>query len=56
MAAQHVAPIIQQDLPPCETYESMCQALLGLQTSSSNVFQQLHARIHAYTSAPHADA
>lgn len=52
MAAQQDVPIMQQDMPPDETYESICNTLLGLQTASFNVFQQLHDRIHAYTGAP----
>jgi hypothetical protein len=52
MAAQQDVPVIQQDMPPEQTYHSICNTLLGLQTASVNVFQQLHDRIHAYTGAP----
>jgi len=60
MAAQRKVPVVQQDLPPAQTYEEICKGLLGLQHASSDVFERLHARIAAqsgkstYSFQPHS--
>lgn len=52
MAAQQKVPIVQQDLPPVQTYDEICKALLSLQAASSHVFKQLQARIDKRSGAP----